>query len=474
MSKLHTSQQSTPMIETHRSHRTIRIIVLSIMLLAGAKSARARDLEVGPNRQISVLDQVSWETLTPGDCVKIHWKSTPYRGKWVLCRRGTSAQPITISGIPGPNGQLPVIDGRNAISRPSLDYWSEERGVIKIGGANHPADTMPAHIVIENLEIRGARPPNHFVNRDGVTQYAANAAAIFIEKGEHIKIRNCVLRDSANGLFVNHESQDILIEGCQLDENGMEGSHFEHNSYTAGIGLTFRGNRFGPLRKGCDGNNLKDRSAGLVISHNWIEGGNRQLDLVDAEDSEQIRNHPQYGKTIVYGNVLIEHDNEGNGQIVHYGGDSGETHWYRKGTLYFYNNTVISKRRDNTTVFRLSTSDERAICWNNIFYASESGRSLALLDETGRVELTHNWFSRGWVDSHDRLRGRITGRDAMLVGGDPGFADWRKEDFRLNSNSPCISAGLPVSLAPGLQGAGSKTSAQTQKKPDLGAYKYDR
>ena len=40
--------------------------------------------------------------------------------------------------------------------------------------------------------------------------------------------------------------------------------------------------------------------------------------------------------------MLIETGGAGNRQIVHYGGDSGTTANYRKGTLYFYNNTVVS------------------------------------------------------------------------------------------------------------------------------------
>ncbi|WP_419641612.1 hypothetical protein, partial [Thiolapillus sp.] len=63
----------------------------------------------------------------------------------------------------------------------------------------------------------------------------------------------------------------------------------------------------------------------------------------------------------MYGNVLIEPDGAGNSQMVHYGGDSGDSgdsgneSIYRKGTLYFYHNTVVSTRDGNTTLVRLST-----------------------------------------------------------------------------------------------------------------------
>lgn len=60
-------------------------------------------------------------------------------------------------------------------------------------------------------------------------------------------------------------------------------------------------------------------------------------------------NHPSYRKTFVYGNILIEPDGARNSQNVHYGGDSRNVGLYRKGMLYFHNNTVISIRIGNTT-----------------------------------------------------------------------------------------------------------------------------
>lgn len=433
---------------TFRVYQTCVHRLLLVLLLAGAsagpQACPATDYEVGPGLAYAVLDKVPWETLGPGDRVLIHWQKMPYRGKWVLCRRGSGDRPIVIRGVPGPSGRLPVIDGRNAITRPELNFWNEARSVIKIGGANRPADTMPAHITIENLEVRSARPPFLFIGRNGVTEYAKNAAAIHIEKGEHITIRNCILRNCGNGLMVSPDSQTVLVEGCEIESNGIEGSIYEHNVYTEALGMTFQANRLGPLRAGCGGNNLKDRSAGLVVRYNWIEGGNRQLDLVDAEGSGTLRQSPAYRQTFVYGNVLVERDGDGNSQIVHYGGDSGDAEWYRKGTLYFYHNTVVSYRRGNTTLFRASTNEERIDCRNNIFYTSASGRHLALLDESGGAELHSNWFSRGWVSSHGVLRGTISGADSALVGQSPGFHDDAAQDYRLVAGSACADAATEL------------------------------
>jgi hypothetical protein len=39
---------------------------------------------------------------------------------------------------------------------------------------------------------------------------------------------------------------------------------------------------------------------------------------------------PEYETTYVYGNILVEPDGAGNRQIVHFGGDSGSTQYYRR------------------------------------------------------------------------------------------------------------------------------------------------
>lgn len=411
-----------------------------------AVSANATTYEVGPGKALASVGQVPWETLQAGDTVLIHYRTNAYAEKFVLCRQGATNAPITIRGVPGPNGELPVLQGDGATTRSQLNYWGETRAVIKIGGASKPADTMPKHIVVENLDVRSARPPYSFTGPSGATQnFVNNAAPIWIEKGENITIRNCTLSDGGNGFFVSSSdtsiSKNILVERCYIYGNGNTNSIYEHNVYTAAAGITFQFNRLGPLRPGCPGNNLKDRSAGLVVRYNWIEGGNRQLDLVDAEDSSVLQSDPRYRATHVYGNVLLEPNADGNKQIVHYGGDSGTTANYRKGTLYFFNNTVVSKRPDSTTLFRMSSNDEHADVRNNILYVSNSGNTLALSDSGGRFTLSHNWMKSNWRNSFSTFTGVLTNDGTNLqMTTPPGFVNETINDFRLVQSSTCINA----------------------------------
>jgi hypothetical protein len=86
----------------------------------------AATYEVGPGQALASPGDVPWESLAAGDTVLIHWRAAPYTNKWVICRQGTADAPITVRGVPGAGGELPVIDA---------------------GAALHP-DTLPAHEVV--------------------------------------------------------------------------------------------------------------------------------------------------------------------------------------------------------------------------------------------------------------------------------------------------------------------------------------
>ena len=420
----------------------------SILLLLLSTSLFATDYHVDENPPYVNIGDVPWANLQAGDRIFIHWKPTPYLEKWVINAVGTASQPIHVLGVNGPQGQQPVIDGNGASTVPGVNFWNESRGLIKIGGSNTPNNNLPEYIIIENLDIRSARPPYQFTNDNGQTEtYSNNAASLYVEIGAHITFKNNTIRDSGNGIFVGAnggQTQDILIQNNHIYDNGIEDRIFEHNTYTAAIGITYEGNHMGALRAGALGNNLKDRSAGLVVRYNWIEDGNRQLDLVDAEDSSVLVNHPSYQTTHVYGNVLLESDGQGNSQMVHYGGDSGTLADYRKGDLYFYHNTVVSTRTGNTTLMRLSTNDETAHVFNNVYYGTGSGSLLALISGDGVLNLENNWLKSGWQDCHCTPDGTINNLGNHIEGLNPGFTDVATQLWMPVANSDLVDNGMSL------------------------------
>ncbi len=452
-------------------------------MLRGAGGAAT--YEVGPGKALATPGDVPWEGLQPGDVVRIHWRSTPYRNKWVICRQGNAEAPIVVQGVPGPGGELPVIDGSGATTRSQLDYWGGNRSLIKIGGASVPANTTPKHIVIEGLDLTGAKLGSTFSYPDGSAgAYTKFGTALWVEAGENITIRGCTLRGSGNGLVTSSSdaaaSRDILVEGNYIHGNGNSGSAYEHNTYTASIGIVFQNNRFGPLATGANGVALKDRSADVTVRWNWIEGGSRQLDLVEGEDSLLIRNHPKYHETFVYGNVLMEVESTGNNQIVHYGGDGGVTlDRYRKGKLYFYNNTVISRRTGTTVLFRLSTNDESCDARNNIMYVTAAGNYLGWFTGTGRVDATANWLKPGYKPTFEPTITGALNESGTLTGTDPGFADAASEDWRLTAASPCVAQAVALAAetsAHAVLRQYVKHRSSEDRLPfgvaDIGAYEY--
>ena len=364
------------------------------------------------------------------------------------------------AAFPGQQGQLPIITGQDARTVRALGFPyapTQERGVVVVTlRTGQLWGAKPSHIVLEGLDLRGANPRYSFTDQNGKRHnFSTSAAALFVERGEHIVVRHCALTDSANGLFVasgdSEEvvSRDILAEANRIYGNGVAGSFYQHNAYTEAIGMVYQQNRFGPLRPGAGGNALKDRSAGTVIRYNWIEGGAHLLDLVEPEESTKITAvDARFRRTYVYGNILLNGPLDGS-IVVHYGGDNGNPAQYRKGTLYFFNNTIVirgeEKTRWNTALFRLETSDETADARNNIVFRQGSTH-LFLMDGVGRLRLGPNWVSEGFGERPRPEPGvvPILSLDRIVVGHASPFVNLDGVDLRVRPGSDAARPGDPL------------------------------
>ncbi len=423
--------------------------------------------DVGPDEAMQSIGDVPWEDLAAGDTVRIHWRDEPYREKFFLRGQGTKDQPIVVCGVAGPSGDLPIIDGEDAVARAGMRYpfsgGGEPRGLIHITlGDGDEWGYKPEYIVIQGLHIRNAFHEYSFTSSGGKSvKYADNASGLFIERGENITVRGVIIEGNGNGFFVASgdseevQSRDILLEHSQLYGNGTVSvaNDRHHNIYTEAIGMVFQFNDIGPLREGSLGAALKDRSAGTVVRYNRIEGGSRTLDLVDAQDSSPIASKvPEYRTTLVYGNVLINGP-VGPSNMIHYGGDSGLPEIYRKGTLYFYNNTVIvsadqegENARWRTTLFDADTADETIDARNNVIVVRSAtpganATELAWMRHEGTLELGVNWASPAMFEwrEDDKVPkdGGISGLDKIISNDDnnPGFANEAAGDFALVTSS---------------------------------------
>ena len=151
---------------------------------------------------------------------------------------------------------------------------------------------------------------------------------------------------------------------------------------------------------------------------------------------------------------------------------------YRKGTLHFFHNTVVSTRTGNTTLLRLSTNDEAADVRNNVCYVTAEGSRLAMLNEAGQLTLRHNWTKPGWQASHGGLTGAIDDDASGITGAVPGFAGEAAADYRLAPGAQAADQGgaLHPDVLPAHEvGAQYLVHQASQPRasdgqPDLGAF----
>jgi parallel beta-helix repeat protein len=437
------------------------------------------DYQVGPGKTYENLGDVPFESLAAGDTVRIFYRAQPYHEKLMISGVGTEAQPIRVCGVAGPNGELPIIDGENATTRPQLQFpydGHQPRGLIIVGHQHDaPYYEQPAHIVIEALEIRNGAPPNTFTDKAGNQQsYSDPAAGIFVQRADDITVRGCVVHDNNNGLFIGGGSgpeltHRVLIEQNYIFNNGSVTDWYEHNVYNEAVDVTYQYNHFGPPRAGTQGvlgANIKERSAGVTIRYNWIEDGGHLIDLVDAQEAQgDTLGMQSFHESSVYGNVMVRNGTD-EGSMIHYGGDSGIYDNYRKGTLYFYQNTLIVQNAQAGSynvpaVFELSTNDEHLVSTNNIYYSPAAPGSLtpvAMLgarDNTisGLATFSHDWVRTGW-SPYNQIPGngnnvvaQVTGFPGNLGGTDPGFVGASSGDYTLTSTASVIGQGLDLSNA---------------------------
>lgn len=350
-----------------------------LILFVSPIFANAYVYNIGPNQQFKQLSDFDWDSLQPGDVVKIHFKKGSYREKLVLRRSGTKKKPIIIRGVADSKGRFPVIDGEGARHFQKMCGPKYGRGLITLGDSK-PAD----YIIIDGLELRNANNSNwYLLGKNSVKiAYPANAAGIFIDKSASVKIRKCVVHSCGIGIITSYypDVDRFVLSSSLIYDNGkVEGERWGHNVYIGARETLIQFNRFGELHS--DGNNVKDRSQHTIIRYNWIEGGmSRQIDLVEYK---KYKGADAY----VYGNVVIQGRKILNPRMIVYGGDVGGS---RGGTLYFFNNTVYAKTRIPLAFFVINRPDCKAILRNNVILG---GKKVWM--GSGQVSGSNNFVSHG-------------------------------------------------------------------------------
>jgi hypothetical protein len=427
----------------------------SVALAACAASGKGTDYQVGPGKAYTTLDAVPWESLKAGDTVRIFYSSTPYKGKFAIFGQGTASAPIRVCGVRGANNERPIIEGNGATSRTQLaslisndaTYRAihEDRTLILLKGDATNYTSYPQYVQIDGLNIRNAYPGNSYTNTAGqaATYGDAFSSCIWIDRGQNITIADNEISGCPMAIFSKSlddgdfaVTKHIRIAGNYMWGAGFPAEVHEHTTYTESSDIVIEFNTYGALRSGAEGNSIKDRSAGTVVRYNRILDGAHAIDLVEAEDFPATATAlASYRSTFVYGN-LISKDGD-LGSFIHYGGDhygsAAGANWgeplFRKGTLYFFNNTVYATSSSTTArLFQLATTEEKAEVWNNVFVfaANITNRNLRQTSDLngsawtpgGIVNLGKNWISSGWSDSdqYHTVTGQLNGTANLISG----------------------------------------------------------
>jgi hypothetical protein len=425
-----------------------------------------RIFEVGAGMPYTCITNCPTFDLMPGDEIRVYYQEHAYADKFLILGEGTIDQPIKIIGIPDASGEMPVLDGANAVCTSDYIGSNEDRQVIKLG----QADDMASYIIIDGFEIRNANNTNSFVNASGNNQaYNDNASAIRVENGSHITIRNCIVHHNGNGIQTGKNTHNVLIESCQIYQNGVcqwENSYI-HNMYLSGRNgntITVQYSYIGELLS--QGQQVKSRAEKFVFRYNWLEGGrNAQMDLV--EDYEVSNTIPY--DAYVYGNVIIKPDPSDNSVMIHFGGDQPDTS--RMGTLHFYHNTCVikdTKTWESRRIFKISSENAHVIANNNIFYLA-TPTTYELLAGSLNLSGTNNWLAQSITNTAHF--------NESIVGASPDFVDSANDNYHLLPASSCKDAAVndifPEELAPVYQyqkHADYIDRVIIDSSPDMGAF----
>ncbi|MDB6057057.1 MAG: putative polysaccharide-degrading enzyme, partial [Verrucomicrobiales bacterium] len=145
-------------------------------------------------------------------------------------------------------------------------------------------------------------------------------------------------------------------------------------------------------------------------------------------------------------------------------------------TLYFYNNTVVSTRKDGTQLFWTSTNDEICDARNNIFFTEGGGRSLILMRYgKGILQFENNYLKPGYRHAAEAKDAIVRGEKTSVLDTTPAFVDGPGENFHLSARSICrgnakalAPAALPVERE--YKKHQSSTPLPAGQKLSIGAY----
>ena len=482
-------------------------VTLALMgLIASSWNARAAVYDVGPGKPVTSLFGVPWKSLQPGDIVNIYPRPGGYKEKIQISASGTTTQHIVVRGIPDPtSGALPILDANGAVEDPTIDWRNpvfSNLGMITVTPRKSSylyGQPGVSFVDIETLDIRNALYTTDgsitYTDQTGkVRPYDSFSCGIYVEWALDLALRGCEISNCGNGLFANSKngavqsSARLLIEKNYFHDNSLpyttdpstgavvSNGYHEHHIYVESVGVTIQGNKFGRLRPGAHGVAIKDRSSGEVIRYNEFDMNEESnvLALLDPQGgSGYIEQQPHYQDSYVYGNQITVENYASDATLFWWGAYNGGSSYgtLHRGTLYFYQNTVVIHHPKAVLFFLPSTTYtgslptyENVDCRNNIFYVDPAGQGSVYTALTwftggatnggGDINLGTNWLSPGTLKESPghAYGGALNGLGNLIVGdssklNDPHFVNLSSHDYHATSLANSIDVSGPLAAA---------------------------
>lgn len=397
------------------------------------------------------LGEINWDALQPGDEVRIPYRVAPYAERLRFSARGTKDARITVRGMPGPNGELPRIVGKNAVTDPQFveGYLPiETYGLIVV---YHSSPTrIPGYVDFIGLDVSGASADTgiDFTGYQGIARKWANdASGFYLLEFENVRIIGCSISDCGNGIFSHdgHTGTDLLIENNDLSGCGKVGSTQQHTTYIQCVRPVYRGNRYGPHRAGSGGGSLKDRSADVLIEGNFIRGGARQIDLSGWQNEIAARAAaPNAGRVVIQNNVVLNKDGEcGSVSFIYSEAGRGTT------LVQSSRNTYLGRRTQASSYylrpFWLEYAGTEITSDHDII--DVTGSEARLFDGSqGTLKLGATWASKAF-SLYGIIAGHVTGTENVTI-GEPGYIDEAAGNYFLKDTAAAKGYGASGTSVP--------------------------
>ena len=123
----------------------------------------------------------------------------------------------------------------------------------------------------------------------------------------------------SNGDGTPNAAADQRIEYCEIHHNGDPAEPGQnHNLYLGGTSVTLS---FCEIHSSLTGHNVKSRAHQIRVQYCFIhDSANRELDLVDSDDTARPESH-----ALLLGNIIVKSPQcAGNRSVIHFGQDGGK------------------------------------------------------------------------------------------------------------------------------------------------------